>query len=106
MIAVCFSVCVKSLFTSISCGTLCYLVNNSISEDTIPRANNSFVYGFLNILILNSFDLHSFNLYYRYKRFEKAFLLAVDIGAKDLFMVSHMYLYFYTCYHILQNVAI
>ena len=24
----------------------------------------------------------------RYKRFEKAFLLAVDIGAKDLFMVS------------------
>lgn len=25
---------------------------------------------------------------FRYKRFEKAFLLAVDIGAKDLFMVS------------------
>uniref|UniRef100_A0A8C4WBA1 Uncharacterized protein n=1 Tax=Gopherus evgoodei TaxID=1825980 RepID=A0A8C4WBA1_9SAUR len=25
----------------------------------------------------------------RYQRFEKAFLLAVDIGARDLFMVSH-----------------
>nr|AAH56139.1 AV249152 protein [Mus musculus] len=25
----------------------------------------------------------------RYKRFEKAFLLAVDIGARDLFMVSY-----------------
>ena len=25
----------------------------------------------------------------RHKRFEKAFLLAVDIGAKDLFMVRH-----------------
>uniref|UniRef100_A0A8C3PPN0 Uncharacterized protein n=1 Tax=Calidris pygmaea TaxID=425635 RepID=A0A8C3PPN0_9CHAR len=27
----------------------------------------------------------------RYQRFEKAFLLAVDIGARDLFMVSHFW---------------
>lgn len=30
-------------------------------------------------------------LCFRYKRFEKAFLLAVDIGAKDLFMVRCSY---------------
>ena len=28
--------------------------------------------------------------YARFRRFEKAFLLAVDIGAKDLFMVSQL----------------
>ena len=32
----------------------------------------------------------------RYKRFEKAFLLAVDIGAKDLFMVSCSPIFFFS----------
>ena len=39
------------------------------------RVNRYFMLYFLNEIL------------FRYQRFEKAFLLAVDIGAKDLFMV-------------------
>jgi len=37
---------------------------------------------------VTQFTWFSLSVVIRYKRFEKAFLLAVDIGAKDLFMVS------------------
>lgn len=41
------------------------------------------VYGFsVSVYIYSNFSS------FRYSRFDKAFLLAVDIGARDLFMVS------------------
>lgn len=41
--------------------------------------------------VINTIDFNYFCFcsFYRHQRFEKAFLLAVDIGARDLFMVSY-----------------
>lgn len=43
----------------------------------------------MDFAVLNDFILK--NYYFSFSRFEKAYLLAVDIGSRDLFMVSLLY---------------